>query len=233
MWGIVTRPESIPEWFPGIESCTVSGNIRVIRTGAGIEIPEEILTNDPLLRRFVYRIKALIYRFRLGVIDVIAISEDDSLCVYSTTAEPDVLALVIAGGSSDALSEIKRLAEASARAGPPTWVEGASLPINDDDAHARFFGSPVTEWDSALFGVDVHVRTVVTRDHLCSEYGSGTLHDGSEGELYDLRDDPQQRVNGFDDPAYAGVRATLHERLREHEDRPGERAQFGAVMIPV
>jgi arylsulfatase A-like enzyme len=115
----------------------------------------------------------------------------------------------------------------------PAWVEGASLPINDDDAHARSFGSTVTEWDSALFGVDVHVRTVVTRDHLCSEYGPGTLHDGSEGELYDLRDDPQQRVNRFDDPAYAGVRATLHERLMEHEDRPGERAQFGAVMAPV
>jgi hypothetical protein len=112
-------------------------------------------------------------------------------------------------------------------------VEGASLPINDDDAHARSFGSTVTEWDSALFGVDVHVPTVVTRDHLCSVYGLGTLHDGSEGELYDLRDDPQQRVNRFDDPAYAGVRATLHERLMEHEDRPGERAQFGAVMAPV
>ena len=115
----------------------------------------------------------------------------------------------------------------------PAWVEGASLPINDDDAHARSFGSTVTEWDSALFGVDGHVPTVVTRDHLCSEYGPGTLHDGSEGELYDLRDDPQQRVNRFDDPAYAGVRATLHERLMEHEDRPGERAQFGAVMAPV
>jgi hypothetical protein len=40
-------------------------------------------------------------------------------------------------------------------------------------------------------------------------------------------------VNRFDDPAYAGVRATLHERLMKHEDRPGERAQFGAVMAPV
>lgn len=77
-------------------------------------MPEEILTNDPLLRRFVYRITAPIYRFHLGVIDVIEIGEDDSLCVYSTTAEPDVLALVVAGGTSDALAEIKRLAETSA-----------------------------------------------------------------------------------------------------------------------
>jgi len=29
----------------------------------------------------------------------------------------------------------------------------------------------VTEWDSALFGVDVHVRTIVTKEHLYTEYG--------------------------------------------------------------
>jgi arylsulfatase A-like enzyme len=115
----------------------------------------------------------------------------------------------------------------------PVWVEGASLPVDDDDAHARSFESTVTEWDSALFGVDVHVRSVVTRGHLYSEYQPGTLHDGSEGELYDLADDPQQRVNRFNDPAFASVREDLHERLVEHEDRPGERAEPGVVMAPV
>jgi len=83
----------------------------VITTRAGVEMPEEILTNDPLLRRFAYRITAPLYKFHLGVIDVIEIGADDSLCVYSTTAEPDVLALLIAGGTKDALDEIKRLAE--------------------------------------------------------------------------------------------------------------------------
>ena len=51
------------------------------------------------------------------------------------------------------------------------------------------------------------------------------MHDGTEGELYDLRDDPLQRVNRFDDPSLRrSFAATLHERLRAHEDRPGERA---------
>ncbi len=115
----------------------------------------------------------------------------------------------------------------------PAWVEGSVLPLNDDDAHARSFSSTVTEWDSALFGVDVHVRSVVTSDYLYTEYLPGTMHDGSEGELYDLSDDPLQRVNRFDDPAMTNVRATLSEGLRAHEDRPGERATPGVLMAPV
>ena len=115
----------------------------------------------------------------------------------------------------------------------PAWVEGPSLPVNDDDALARSFDATVTEWDSALFGVDVHVRSVVTTAHLYTEYRAGTMHDGSEGELYDLGDDPLQRVNRFDDPALAYVRATLSERLRSHEDRSGERASPGTLMAPV
>ena len=111
VWGVVTRPDSIPNWFPGIDSCTVEGNLRVIKTRAGMEMPEEIITNDRLTRRFAYRITSPLYKFHLGTIDVIEIGEQDSLCVYSTTAEPDVLALIIAGGTMGALIEIKRLAE--------------------------------------------------------------------------------------------------------------------------
>ena len=113
VWGVVRRPESIPEWFPGIVSCTVEGNRRVITTAAGLEIPEEIVASDDQLRHFAYRITAPQYTFHLGVIDVIAIAANDSLCVYSTTALPDTLALLIAGGTLGALGEIQRLAEAS------------------------------------------------------------------------------------------------------------------------
>jgi arylsulfatase A-like enzyme len=115
----------------------------------------------------------------------------------------------------------------------PAWVEGATLPLDDDDATSRGFESTVTEWDSALFGIDVHVRSVLTHDYLYSEYLPGTMHDGSEGELYDLNDDPLQRVNLFEDPARAADRAALAERLRRHDERPGERATPGLLVAPV
>lgn len=115
----------------------------------------------------------------------------------------------------------------------PYWLEGAALPVSDADAETRSFDATVTEWDSEIFGVSVHVRSILTREHLYSEYGAGTSHDGSEGELYDLGDDPLQRVNRFSDPAYVGVRALLHDRLRDHEMRPGDRAIRGELMSPV
>ncbi|HUV57393.1 MAG TPA: sulfatase-like hydrolase/transferase [Acidimicrobiales bacterium] len=115
----------------------------------------------------------------------------------------------------------------------PAWVEGAALPVDDADAMNRSFDATATEWDSVLFGVDVHVRTVVTKKHLYTEYRPGTMHTGTEGELYDLDDDPLQRINRFDDPAYASVKAELAERLAAHERRPGERAAPGVLTAPV
>jgi hypothetical protein len=110
VWGVVRRAESIPEWFPGITAARVDGTTRTITLGSGIEMPEEIVIVDDLLRRFQYRITSPLYRSHLGTIDVIELGERDSLCVYSTNAEPDVLALVIGGGSYRALAEIERIA---------------------------------------------------------------------------------------------------------------------------
>lgn len=112
VWGVVKDPASIPNWFPGITSCDVEGNIRTIHLANGISMPEEIIVSDSITRRFAYRITSPLYSSHLGTIDVIEIGENDSLCVYSTTAEPDVLALVIGGGSYGALQEIERLAVA-------------------------------------------------------------------------------------------------------------------------
>lgn len=115
VWNVIARPESIVEWFPGVVAVSIEGSIRTITLASGIEMPEEILTIDAAQRRFAYRITAPLYRFHLGVVDVIELADDDSLCVYSTTAEPDTLALLIAGGSIGALEEIQRLAESTAK----------------------------------------------------------------------------------------------------------------------
>jgi len=115
VWDVIRRPDSITEWFPGVVSCTVEGNLRVITLASGLVMPEEILAIDDLQRRFVYRITSPLYKFHLATIDVIALGENDSLCVYSTTAEPDALALIVAGGTIGALEEIRRIAEIRAK----------------------------------------------------------------------------------------------------------------------
>ena len=67
----------------------------------------------------------------------------------------------------------------------------------------------LTEWDSELFGVDVHLRTVTRDGWVCTAYLPGTMHDGTEGELYDLVDDPLQRHNRWEDPSQRSRRADL------------------------
>ena len=115
----------------------------------------------------------------------------------------------------------------------PNWTEGSPLPVNDDDASRRGFARTVTEWDSALFGVDVHVRTLLSGEYLYTEYQPGTMHDGSEGELYVLADDPLQRINRYTDPSLSAVRVALHDELRAHERRDVRRAVPGRLVAPV
>jgi len=91
----------------------------------------------------------------------------------------------------------------------PAWMQGASLPVNDDDAAARGFERVLTEWDSELFGVDVHLRTITRAGWVLTTYRRGTVHDGTEGELYDLADDPLQRNNRWEDPSCRGIRDDL------------------------
>jgi hypothetical protein len=89
----------------------------------------------------------------------------------------------------------------------PSWVERGALPQRVDDTSSE--DASITEWDSVLFGVGVHLRTVTTQRYLYSEYLPGAVHDGTEGELYDMDVDPLQRENRFDDPTYAVMRAEL------------------------
>ena len=59
-------------------------------------------------------------------------------------------------------------------------------------------------------------RMVSGSSSLATTYRPGTVHDGTEGELYDLVDDPLQQVNRWDDPALAAVRADLVDDLHAH-----------------
>jgi hypothetical protein len=108
VWQVVGRPEILYLWFPGIVSSPVDGTTRIITTGTGIPMPEEIITNDSLQRRFQYRITAALFRSHLATIDVIDLGDETCLVVYSTDADPAVMALVISGGTLGALEELRR-----------------------------------------------------------------------------------------------------------------------------
>jgi len=117
VWALAGDAARLHEWFPGITSCQVDGNQRIIVLGSGMAMPEEILVDDPVQRRFQYRITAPIFKHHRGTIDVIDLGDDSCLVVYSTEADPRTMALTIAGGTAEALDELKRQMESPDRNG--------------------------------------------------------------------------------------------------------------------
>jgi len=113
----------------------------------------------------------------------------------------------------------------------PEWMQGAPLPIDDEDAAARGIDQQLTAWDSELFGVGIHLRTITRDGWVCTEYLPGTVHDGSEGELYSLEEDPLQQVNRWDDPAVRALRDDLVAQLRDSQ--PPARTPRLEVQAPV
>ena len=99
----------------------------------------------------------------------------------------------------------------------PEWMDGSPLPVDDADAAARGFERVLTEWDSRQpDGTEMHLRTITRDGWVCTTYRPGTVHDGTEGELYDLELDPLQRVNLWDDPARRAIRDDLLADLADH-----------------
>jgi arylsulfatase A-like enzyme len=111
---------------------------------------------------------------------------------------------------------------------PSDWMQGAVLPVDDASATNEHV---LTEWDSELFGVGVHLRTVTRGRWVCTTYRPGTVHDGTEGELYNLVDDPLQQQNRWDDPALRSQRDDLVADL--HDSEPATHEPRLQLQAPV
>lgn len=113
-WQVVGRPELLHHWFPGILDCTVDGRIRTITTGMGLTLVEELLTNDPLQRRFQYRISGGVFTEHLATIDVIELAPGRCVVTYASDADPAPMAIVLGGAMAGALEELARQLEGGA-----------------------------------------------------------------------------------------------------------------------
>ncbi len=110
-WAVVGRPEVLHHWFPGIDDCTVDGRTRTITTGMGLQLAEEIVTNDPLQRRFQYRISGGLFKEHLASIDVLPVDGAGCMVTYSSDADPATMAVVLGGAMEGALAELARQLE--------------------------------------------------------------------------------------------------------------------------
>jgi hypothetical protein len=95
VWAVVSDPLALGSWHKGLDEVTGDSHTRTCRFFDG-EATEQIITNDPALRRFQYRIigGTFVPDNHLATVDVIE-DGDDSLVIYSTDVSPDELAPVI------------------------------------------------------------------------------------------------------------------------------------------
>ena len=107
----------------------------------------------------------------------------------------------------------------------------ARSPSTTPTPTARGFERVLTEWDSELFGVAVHLRTITRDGWVCTAYRPGYVHDGTEGELYDLAADPLQQHNRWGDPAVAALQSDLVADLRDHTPAPRPEARARSTGV--
>ncbi|MHB1782876.1 MAG: sulfatase family protein [Acidimicrobiales bacterium] len=152
---------------------------------------------------------------------------------------------------STAVPQIDVTATIAAASGtaPPGWMEGELLPTAESMATAR----PIlTTYDSPSPAIGMHLRTIHLDPYTCTVYEPSTIgvatghlpevagytvarpssvsYVGTEGELYDLSEDPREWTNRWDDPAMAKVRKELIATL--YRDLPPRRAPWPEVVAP-
>jgi arylsulfatase A-like enzyme len=110
----------------------------------------------------------------------------------------------------------------------PEWMQGSALPTAAGSPRVR----AITEWDSQFAQLGMHLRSIYRDGFVCTVYEPSTRgvgfdlsfgykalgiagplpdirYDGTEGELYNLREDPLQWRNLWNDAAHAKLRADL------------------------
>lgn len=112
VWSVVSDAGNISAWFPLVQSSTASGEDRHCELQGGTPLDEKIVTNDPELRRFQYRIVGggVPAESHLGTVDVLDV-DGSSLVVYSTEIKPDELADTLGPAIEEGVQGLKDYCE--------------------------------------------------------------------------------------------------------------------------
>jgi len=117
----------------------------------------------------------------------------------------------------------------------PGWMQGSALPTAAGSSRER----AITEWDSQFAQLGMHLRSIYRDGFVCTVYEPSTRgvgfdlsqayqalriatplpdirYDGTEGELYDLREDPLQWRNLWNDAGRARLKSDLVADLYSH-----------------
>jgi carbon monoxide dehydrogenase subunit G len=110
VWKVVGDPDSLPDWFPGIDAASTDADgLRTVTVGGGtVQVKEQISRRDDALRRMQYSIVdgPMPVTYHCATIDVLD-DGDSAVVVYAVDYEPAELSAVfepMPGGAVQALA---------------------------------------------------------------------------------------------------------------------------------
>ena len=95
----------------------------------------------------------------------------------------------------------------------PDWMQGTPFPEMEGGSGRE---RTITEWYDTWDGNTVNLQTLYRDGWVLTRYGKTNFYDGTEGELYNLEDDPRQWQNLWEDPARAAIKSDLLADLMDH-----------------
>jgi arylsulfatase A-like enzyme len=121
----------------------------------------------------------------------------------------------------------------------PDWMQGQPLPSAPGSGRERV----LTEWDSQFAQIGFHLRTIYRNGFICTVYEPTTRdfgfdlarvyqafgidrplpdirYAGTEGELYNVQEDPWQWRNLWNDAGYTRLKSDLVADLYDHLPKP-------------
>ena len=108
VWQLISDAGDVSRWFPLVKTSETEGPQRHLILQDGTTVVEDIITNDPVQRRFQYAISdgGIPVQSHLSTVDVIEVSDGSTLVVYSVELEPADLLDVLGPAVEEAVQNI-------------------------------------------------------------------------------------------------------------------------------
>ena len=96
----------------------------------------------------------------------------------------------------------------------PDWVDGRPLPKSEEEAQKQNRELVFCQYEGYTPDCGIVMNGVYADGKTLVQYMPSLTYEGTEGELYDMDKDPMQRINFWNDPAYAGVKKEMIDAIR-------------------
>jgi arylsulfatase A-like enzyme len=98
----------------------------------------------------------------------------------------------------------------------PEWMDGRPLPKSQREADNQKREAVFTQYEGHTPDCSIIMNSMYADGRVCVQYLPTFTYDGTEGEFYDLNEDPTQRMNLWEDAAYQSIKMDMLAAIRDN-----------------